>query len=256
MDQGHARGQYPYEVRDHEGGHERYSHLKRHRVLAKDGLWDLGNKKYPVEILRTLGMEDCNPLFVPSTSTRTQEELDGADDLNAEETSICRRGVGLRRFYRSFRGDRNYVAKELAHALKTPKTSDMARLKTCARSIKGTMDYAVWLPREGDVQALVGYGDSDWANDKVTRKSVSSGVLFLGGCVVMDWSRTQSAPARSSGEAEWHSQVTLASEGLHMKIIIEFLLFDKKKVGYTQYTDSTAAKAIGGRRGVGKLWHL
>ncbi len=40
----------------------RYSHLKRHRVLAKDGLWDLGNKKYPVEILRTLGMEDCSPL--------------------------------------------------------------------------------------------------------------------------------------------------------------------------------------------------
>ncbi len=31
----------------------RYSHLKRHRVLTKDGLWDLGNKKYPVEILRT-----------------------------------------------------------------------------------------------------------------------------------------------------------------------------------------------------------
>ncbi len=74
------------------------------------------------------------------------------------------------------------------------------------------MDYAVWLPREGDVQALVGYGDSDWANDKVTRKSVSSGVL-LGGCVVMDWSRTHNALARSSGEAEWHSQVTLASWG-------------------------------------------
>ena len=117
------------------------------------------------------------------------------------------------------------------------------------------MEYAVWLPREGDVQALVGYGDSDWANDKVTRKSVSSGVLFLGGCVVMDWSRPPSVPARSSGEAEWCSQVALASEGLHMKIIIEFLLFDKK-VGYSQYTDSTAAKAIGGRQGSGKLRHL
>ncbi len=61
----------------------------------------------------------------------------------------------------------NVVARELSHALKTPKTADMSQLKKWY--IKGTMDYAVWLPRGGDVQALVGYGDSDWANAKVTR---------------------------------------------------------------------------------------
>ena len=43
-------------------------------------------------------MEDCNPLYVPITSTRTQEELDAAGDLNAEETFIFWRCVGLLRF--------------------------------------------------------------------------------------------------------------------------------------------------------------
>ena len=112
----------------------------------------------------------------------------------------------------------------------------------------------VWLPRAGKIEELVAFGDSDWANDKITRKSVSAGVLVFGDCILFDYARSQAVPARSSGEAERYSQVTLASEALYMSQVLKFLF--NVDVRVKLMTDSTSAKAIGARQGVGKLRHL
>ena len=56
-------------------------------------------------------------------------------------------------------------------------------------------DHGVFLPAKGAWDEVVGYGDSDWANDKLTRKSVSSGVLTIGDCVLADYARSQAVQA-------------------------------------------------------------
>ena len=95
------------------------------------------------------------------------------------------------------------------------------------------------------------YVDSDWASGW-SRKSTSGGMLTVNCVGVKHWSRTQKAKALSSGEAEYYAMVTGCAEGLGMQSLAEDLGW---KADIWLWTDSSAAKAIGNRRGLGKLRH-
>jgi len=174
---------------------------------------------------RGVGAGTSQRLAVPISTTRIAAEAD-SPKLGAEGTTKFRRCVGITRFMRNFRGDIIIVVKELSHRLAPPTHADWTRFEKSARYLTGSEGIGVWLPKAGGTDVLVGYGDSDWANDKITRKSVSSGVLMIGGCILADYARSQSAPAR-------------ASEGLHLKHVMELLLI--KTIRLELMTDSTSA---------------
>jgi hypothetical protein len=113
----------------------------------------------------------------------------------------------------------------------------------------------VWRMREWDDDENVGievYVDSDWAKG-ADRKSTSGGVMTFGGVAVKHWSRSQASRALSVGEAEYYALVTGCAEGLGMQSLLVDLGWETKvKV----LTDSTTAKAVAGRRGLGKLRHV
>ena len=56
---------------------------------------------------------------------------------------------------------------------------------------------------------VVAYADSDWANDTDDRKSVSGGVLYLGGSIVAWHSRKQQMVCTSTAEAEIHAIIEM-----------------------------------------------
>ena len=66
--------------------------------------------------------------------------------------------------------------------------------------------------------------------------------------------RSQALPAKSSGEAEFYAQVTLAAEGLFLKAVMIFLT--GRQIRLIQYCDSSVAKAMTSTLGVGKQKHL
>ena len=70
---------------------------------------------------------------------------------------------------------------------------------------------------------------------------------------VKHWSRTQKVRALSSGEAEYYTMVAGCAEGLGMQALAEDLGW-KGKV--RMWTDSSAAKAVANRRGLGKLRYV
>ena len=96
------------------------------------------------------------------------------------------------------------------------------------------------------------YVDSDWASGW-SRKSTSGGMMTVDGVGVKHWSRTQKARALSSGEAEYYAMVTGCAEGLGLQSLAEDLGW---KTEVQLWTDSSAAKAISNRRGLGKLRHV
>ena len=100
---------------------------------------------------------------------------------------------------------------------------------------------------------LLVYSDSDWAGCLRTRKSTSGGVLTFQGGILKTWSSTQASIAQSSGEAEYYALVRAASEALGMKSIMHDLGWDCK---IRLLVDSSAAKSIASRTGLGKLRHL
>ena len=72
--------------------------------------------------------------------------------------------------------------------------------------VVGTKEKGVML---GDVQkvekGIIGFADSDWANDTDDRKSVSGGALFIEGSLVEWFSRKQGMVCTSTAEAEIHA---------------------------------------------------
>ena len=78
-------------------------------------------------------------------------------------------------------------------------------------------------------------------------------MICVDGVGVKHWSRTQKAWALSSGEAEYYAMVTGGAEGLGMQSLAEDLGW---KVQVRIWTDSSAAKAVANRRGLGKLRHV
>ena len=95
--------------------------------------------------------------------------------------------------------------------------------------------------------------DTDYAGCRKTRKSTSGGVILLGQHFIKSWSITQAIIALSSGEAEYYGIVKGASTGLGISSILGDLGHKTKVV---IHTDSSAAKSLASRKGLGRARHI
>ena len=98
------------------------------------------------------------------------------------------------------------------------------------------------------------YTDSDWACDKSTRRSVSCATIFWGCCLLYSSSRTQKLVSLSSGEAEVYSCSSGASDSILLTRLIAWMT--GFKVVTVLHADSSAARGILLRQGVGRVRHL
>ena len=77
--------------------------------------------------------------------------------------------------------------------------------------------------------------------------------MVVDGGVVKTWSSTQASVAQSSGEAEFYAAARGAAEGLGMISIMSDLGWSPR---LRIHVDSSAAKAVASRSGLGKVRHL
>ena len=116
--------------------------------------------------------------------------------------------------------------------------------------------------REGKPFELELFSDSDWASCRVTRRSTSSGLVFLNGCCIHSHSRAQASISLSSMEAEILAATGLLVEGIMVKQFLQFLLGDERglennnQVQMRLWLDSTSAQAFFNRLGPGRAKHL
>ena len=96
------------------------------------------------------------------------------------------------------------------------------------------------------------YVDTDFAGCMRTRRSTSGGMMFYGEHLIKHWTSTQATIALSSGEAELHGVVRGSAEAFGMRSIGWDLGVSMR---ITVHTDSSAAKGIGERRGIGRVRH-
>ncbi len=138
---------------------------------------------------------------------------------------------------------------------RSPEELGEAQLKRVARYLK-KYPALRFVYREGHGERkllLKVFADSDWAGCKETRKSRSGGVALLGGGPVKSWSSRQATPALSSGEAEYYAIVKAAASALGRQALAQDFRWE---VEVHVMVDSTAAKAIASRNGLGKVRHL
>ena len=134
-----------------------------------------------------------------------------------------------------------------------PHLSDWESLKRLGRYLLGKTrvvtryDYQS-LPKTVDVTV-----DTDFAGCLTTRKSTSGGIVKIGDHCVKTWSSNQAVIALSSGEAEFYGIVKGATQAMGVAGILEDL---GASMLISLSTDSSAAKGIANRRGLGKMRHI
>ena len=108
---------------------------------------------------------------------------------------------------------------------------------------------------------LEAFSDSSWADCKATRKSTSSGLVFLNGALVLSICRTQASVAPSSCEAELYAANGLMVECMFLYRLCKFLCGDSSETNSSDvqqrlYIDSSSAMALMQRAGTGRLQHV
>jgi len=106
---------------------------------------------------------------------------------------------------------------------------------------------------QSDVENLSLLVDSDWAGDKISRKSCSGGCIMYGLHLIAHWSKLQGNIALSSGEAELNAAVKGVSEIIGVQEMCKEFGYSP---GVTIGTDASVCKSILLRHGAGKIKHL
>lgn len=145
-----------------------------------------------------------------------------------------------------------------------PTQRSWTMLKHLTLYLLGARSYALQLrikhegiwhtPMIDDCLVLEMFSDADWSADKKTRRSVSAGLIFFRGCLLLVSSRSQRVVALSSAESELHAAVSVACDGILLKVCLQFCLSCTVKLKLL--LDNIAAKQVMLRAGVGRVRHL
>ena len=236
----------------------------------KDRLRYKADPRHVEKLTRDLGMEECKSLTISGTKPTTSSAI--LDDVGPgggvpsvasvpEPLKLDRDGMKL---YRSAVARCNYLAadryetafttNELCRSMSSPSVDDLTAINRLCRFLKGLprivqrIDFSDFSPT-----VIKAHVDSDWAGCRKTRKSTSGGVLMLGTTAVRGWSTNQAVIAMSSGEVEHYVALKGASNALGYQSMLKDIGLH---ASVTLYSDSSAARGIIHRVGLGKLRHL
>ena len=132
-------------------------------------------------LVRDLGMCGSRPVATPGTKDEREaeskhkedDEYDGDDPMTSESATKYRGLAARLNFLAMDRSDLQYAAKECCKKMASPIMSDWSRLKRVARYLKAHARMVQVFKFEKSSRTLEGFGDSDWAGDKIKAKSTS-----------------------------------------------------------------------------------
>ena len=146
-----------------------------------------------------------------------------------------------------------FAAKEICRSMSNPEENDWTELKRVGRYLKGEPRLIQAFRFQTMPSIIDAFADSDFAGCINTRKSTSGGAIIFGSHCIQSWSSTQSVIALSSGEAEYYSLVNTASQSIGIRNMLLDIGFE---IRINLHTDSSTAKSISLRRGVGTIRHI
>ena len=103
-------------------------------------------------------------------------------------------------------------------------------LKWILQYLKGTMDYGLVLGRKNNGVDLLGWTDSDWAQDLNTCHSISGFIFDITGGSVLWSSKKQLMVALSTVEAEYMALVNAMKEAIWLHTLLANLGFHQSTV--------------------------
>lgn len=193
------------------GDVQQYLGIEVERTVYGD--YAISQTKYIDKIIQTAGLQDAKASKFPMDTG--YYKLEG-DELNSNEK--YRQLIGsLLYLSTNTRPDISAAVSILSQRVINPRTTDMNEVKRLIRYLKGTRNMKLHLSSKNTDESLVAYSDSDWAEDRVDRKSNSGFICYVLGGAVSWTCKKQDIVALSSTEAEYVALTETCKEVLWLK---------------------------------------
>ena len=166
------------------------------------GVVSINQTQYVSKVLARYGMSDCKPVSTPLPENLHLELATDDDDVKQASSFPYLEAIGsLMYAMLGTRPNLAFAVGLLSRYSSRPGMQHVTAVKHVFCYLRGTLDWGISYTRSGG--GFVGYTDSDWADNRPTRKSTSGGVFMLAGGPVSWQSKLQSVVALSSTEAEY-----------------------------------------------------
>lgn len=204
---------------------------------TEDGI-EIKQEKYIENVLEKYDMTESKPMSTPIEIKQMM-----TNDQEKEQKFPYRESVGsLLYASNKTRPDIAYaVGYESRFADKT-KNQDIANVKRTLRYLNGTRDWGIKYSKNGKLDCIEAYSDSDFAGDQETRRSTTGYILMYCEGPIAWCSRRQPIIALSTAEAELIAAAECAKEVLYFKSFLGEVL--NQSVGVTLKIDNQSAIKI------------
>ncbi|KAK9666074.1 hypothetical protein RND81_14G158500 [Saponaria officinalis] len=185
----------------------------------------LNQRKYVIDILRDMKMEDCStvPFSMP---TGLKLSTDAGELL--ENPEHYRRLIGRLLYLNMTRPDISYSVQHLSQFLVQPRKPHLQDAQHVVRYLKGTVNARLFYESAG-ANDMTAYCDADWGKCALTSKSLSGYCIFLGGSLVSWKTKKQKTVSKSTAEAEYRSMSYATSEMVWVDSLLKDLREDVPK---------------------------
>lgn len=207
-----------------------------------DGTIMLHSESYVKRILKRFYLDDASPNTTPADpGTILSSE---SNPFPEGKTVPYREAVGSLMFLASTtRPDIAFAVNLVSRFQNNPGQVHWNAVKRIFRYLKGTANYGIeYSPVANNNCHLVGYSDSDFANDVDTRKSTSGYVFKISNGPVTWSSQKQSTVSTSTTESEYIAASTAVKETLWLKQLLQDVGESEIcKEGVTLFIDNQSA---------------
>lgn len=207
----------------------------------------LSQQTYVKDIVARFDLAACKPAPTPAVHSDLSFPADGSAPLLLNKGGIkqYQSMVGALMYAAiTTRIDISYAVNLLSRHLAAPAEHHLRAAKRCLRYLSGTASHSLIFGANADTApAVEAFTDSDWANDKADRRSITGTIIKCFGSTVSWLSKKQKTVALSSAEAEYMSLSITVQElrWLHMWLKE---VFQTHVHNIPLYSDSQSAIAI------------
>ena len=179
----------------------------------------LDQELYVTKALEKFGLAKCTPSRTPGVSHEPVEDDDHTKEMDRPtDLKLFQEKVGTLLYAAiSTRPDIAYAVNRLTQRMTEPRMRDAQACDRVFRYLAGTRTLGLLFGRErvddGAPSIVVdAYADSDWASDKIDRKSVTGWIARLNGDPVSWASKKQKTVSQSTCEAELYAEAAAINE--------------------------------------------
>jgi len=149
-----------------------------------------------------------------------KEERESKEKIEGAELTRFRSVAARINYVSQDRPDLKIAAQRVCKCMSSPRKCDWVLVEKVARYLKARPIVKCMYKWQDKCHRVDAYSDSDWAGDRVSRRSTTGGCLMRGSHAIKCWAKSQHVISLSSGEAELYACVKASSEALGLKAVM------------------------------------